>query len=152
MSGEGAFEGLCEEKVRLIEKYRLVNRKIGNKIFWVRQFGNRPDHPYATHRAVVKCSVIELVFSFYDLCVAKMTYFTKNIADYDSCKFNCRTQELERCALWDMEFLVQKETGIPVDLRNLADIHDIEVFRELCAWLERQLPASEQEQRLAVGF
>lgn len=154
MSWKGTLEELSADKVRLIEKYRLVSRKIDNKLFWVRQFGNRPDHPYATHRALLKCSVIELVFSFYDLCVAKMTYFTKNIGDYQSCKFNYRTQELEACALWEMEFLVQKQTGIPIDLRNLAAINDIAVFREMCDWLEEQLAAAEAEpeQRMVVGL
>jgi len=137
------LDELCEENVRLVEKYRLVPKKINNKLFWVRQFGNRPDHPYATHRAFMRCNPLELVFSFYDLCVAKMTYFTRNINDYDSCKFNYRTQKLEPCPLWDMEFLVQKGTGIPVDLRNLAAITDITVFREMCNWLEKQKQQSE---------
>ena len=152
MSGRGPLDELGEDKVRLIDKYRLVSKKIGNKLFWVRQFGNRPDHPYATHRAVLKCNIIELVFSFYDLCVAKMTYFTRNIDDYHSCRFNYRTQELERCALWDMEFLVQKETGIPIDLRNLAAINDITVFREMCSWLEGELAEPEQAERMVVGL
>lgn len=133
------LDGLNEDKARLIEKFQLVPKKINNKYYWVRQFGNRPDHPYATHRAVVRCSPLELVFSFYDLCVAKMTYFTRNISDYDCCKLNYRTQKLEPCPVWDMEFLVQRGTGIPVDLRNLAAIHDITVFREMCSWLEMQL-------------
>jgi hypothetical protein len=133
------LDGLDEDKARLIEKFQLVPKKINNKFYWVRQFGNRPDHPYATHRAVVRCSPLELVFSFYDLCVAKMTYFTRNISDYDICKFNYRTQKLESCPVWDMEFLVQKGTRIPVDLRNLAAITDITVFREMCSWLETQL-------------
>ena len=137
------LDELCEENVRLVEKYRLVPKKINNKLFLVRQFGNRPDHPYATHRAFMRCNPLELVFSFYDLCVAKMTYFTRNINDYDSCKFNYRTQKLEPCPLWDMEFLVQKGTGIPVDLRNLAAITDITVFREMCNWLEKQKQQSE---------
>jgi hypothetical protein len=152
MSGKGPLDELSEDKVFLVGKYRLVSKTINNRLFWVRQFGNHPDHPYATHRALLKCSILELVFSFYDLCVAKMTYFTKNIDDYDSCKFNYRTQELEPCALWDMEFLVQKETGIPIDLRNLAAIKDITVFREMCSWLERKLPEPEQEQRMVVGL
>jgi hypothetical protein len=81
-----------------------------------------------------------------------MTYFKKNIDAYYSCKFNYRTQELELCALWDMEFLVHKETCIPIDLRNLAAINDITVFREMCSWLERQLPATDQEQQMVVGW
>jgi len=152
MSGKNPFHQLSEDKVRLIEKYRLVPKKIDNKLFWVRQFGNRPDHPYATHRAVRKCNIIELVFSYYDLCVAKMTYFTKNIDAYNCCKFNYRTQELEPCDLWDMEFLVQKETGIPIDLRNLAAITDITVFREMCSWLESKMPEPQQEERMVVGL
>ncbi|MDD2736547.1 MAG: hypothetical protein PHF56_21665 [Desulfuromonadaceae bacterium] len=138
------LDGLHEDKAHLIEKFKLVPKKVNNKLFWVRQFGNRPDHPYATHRAVVRCSPLELVFSFYDLCVAKMTYFTRNISDYDSCKLNYRTQKLESCPVWDMEFLVQKGTGIPVDLRNLAAINDITVFREMCNWLEMQLQEIQQ--------
>jgi hypothetical protein len=152
MSGKGLFDGLNEEKVRLIEKYRLVPKTTNGKLFWVRKFGNRPDHYYFTHRALIRCDIIELVFSFYGLCVAKMTYFKKNIDVYSSCKFNYRTQELEQCALWDMEFLVQKETCIPIDLRNLAAIDDITVFREMCSWLESQLPATYQDQQMEAGW
>jgi hypothetical protein len=130
----------------------LVPKKIAGKLFWVRQFGNRPDHPYATHRALRNCSTLQLVFSFYDLCVAKMTYFANNIEEYESCKMNYRTQEMERCELWDMEFLVQKETGIEIDLRNLAAINDINVFHEMCGWLEVQLREREGETRLVVGM
>ncbi len=151
-AGKSPNADLCEDKLRLIEKFRLVPKMIDNRLFWVREFANRPDHPYASHRAFLRCSIIELVFSFYDLCVAKMTYFSNNIDGYDSCKFNYRTQELESCALWDMEYLVQNATGIPVDLRNLAAITDITVFREMCSWLEMQLPEPEQEQRQAVGY
>lgn len=95
---------------------------------------------------------MELVFSFYELCVAKMTYFTRNIHDYDPCKFNYRTREFEPCPLWDMEFLIQKGSGIPVDLRNLAAINNIDVFREMCAWLEGHLPEYQEERRMVVGF
>ena len=45
-----------------------------------------------------------------------------------------------------MEFLVQKETGIPVDLRNLAAINDITIFREMCGWLEMQLQMKLQQE------
>lgn len=145
MARDAIFAELSEEKVRLIGKYRLVPKQINNKFFWVRQFPNRPDHPYATHRAVLKCTVLELVFSFYDLCVAKMTYFSRNVDDYDSCKFNYRTQQMEPCPLWDMEFLVQKETGVVVDLNNLAAIKEITVFREMCSWLELQLAESRSD-------
>ena len=150
--GSRPFEELNGDKLRLIEKYGLVPKTLNRKLFWVREFNNRPDHPYATHRAVLNCNVLELVFSFYDLCVSKMTYFTKNLADYDCCKFNYRTQELESCELWDMEYLVQNGTGIPVDLRNLAAIHDITVFREMCCWLERQLDEAEPVRRVVVGL
>jgi hypothetical protein len=152
MSQRSPLDELDTDKIRLVEKYRLVPKKINNKVYWVRQFSNRPDHPYATHRALLNCSLIELVFSFYDLCVAKMTYFSKNIADYDSVKVNYRTGELDPCALWDMEFLVQKETGILVDLRNLAAITDIEVFREMCHWLEEQMLQQQPKPRLVVGL
>jgi len=136
----------------MIEKYRLVPNKIGNKLYWVRKFANRPDHPYATHRAVRRCSTLELVFSFYDLCVAKMTYFTENFADYEPCKMNYRTGEIEYCEVWDMELLSQNATGILIDLRNLAAITDIAVFREMCTWLEQQQQGYNNHQMLrAVG-
>jgi len=152
MSQGSPLDELDAEKIRLVEKYKLVPKKINSKLYWVRQFSNRPDHPYATHRALLNCSIIELVFSFHDLCVAKMTYFSKNIDHYDSVKSNYRTGELEPCGLWDMEFLVQKETGILVDLRNLAAISDIVVFREMCNWLEMQLQDQQRQPRLVVGL
>jgi hypothetical protein len=129
---------LPEDKVRLLEKYRLVPREINNRIYWVRQFSGKPDHPYITHRGLRKCHTLELVFSFYDLCVAKMTYFKGQLPHYSPCTFDYRSGRLVPCELWDMEFLVQQGTGIVIDLRNLAAISDITVFREMCAWLEQQ--------------
>jgi len=142
---------LPHDKVKLIGKYRLVSKKIGNKLHWVREFGNRPDHPYATHRAVRRCSTLELVFGFYDLCVAKMTYFAENSADYAPCKMNYRTGEIEYCDEWDMELLSQTATGILIDLRNLAAITDIVVFREMCAWLEQQQQACRNRRMLRAA-
>lgn len=129
---------LSDDKSQLIEKYQLSPKQIDGKTYWVRCFSNRPDHPYATHRAFRRCHIVELVFSFYDLCVAKMTYFRKNIHDYIPCKLDYRSGDLVPCELWDMEFLQQHTTGIALDLRNLAAISEIEVFRELCQWLEKQ--------------
>jgi hypothetical protein len=37
-----------------------------------------------------------------------------------------------------MEFLVQKDTRIAIDLKKLATIEGIAMFREMCAWLEAQ--------------
>lgn len=139
MSHNRPTEELSAEKRSFIEKHRLVPKWINNKLYWVREFQNRPDHPYATHRAFRNCHILELVFSVYDLCVAKMTYFKRNLNDYIPCKIDYRNRTLQPCALWDMEFLVQKSTGIPIDLRNLAEIRDIEVFRSTCRWLEEQL-------------
>ena len=133
---------LSEEKVRLVEKYRLVPKEIEGKLFWVREFQSRPDHPYATHRALRKCDILDLVFYFYDLCVAKMTYFKAHRAEYQPAKMGLHLRALVPCEWWDMEFLVQKGTGISLDLRNLAEISDIEVFRGLCRWLESERDAA----------
>lgn len=133
------LEELPEEKVNLIEKYRLEPSMLQGKLYWVRDFRNRPLHPYVTHRGMKKCPTLDLVFSFYGLCVAKMTYFRNNMSDYLPCKLNFVNGMMEECAVWDMEFLVQRATGIRIDLRNLADIKEIETFREMCRWLERRL-------------
>lgn len=133
------LEELPEEKLNLIQKYRLEPSMLQGKLYWVRDFRNRPLHPYVTHRGMKKCPTLDLVFSFYGLCVAKMTYFRKNIADYIPCKLDFSTGTMEECAVWDMEFLVQRATGIRIDLRNLAGIKEIETFREMCLWLERRL-------------
>ncbi|MDD2540783.1 MAG: hypothetical protein PHH28_07030 [Desulfuromonadaceae bacterium] len=130
---------LSDDKVKLLDKYRLVAKKINNRVYWVRQFANKPDHPYLTHRAMKNCHIVELVFSFYDLCVAKMTYFKKHLHLYNPCKISYRSGVLVSCEVWDMEFLMQRKTGIVIDLRNLAAISDITVFREMCSWLEQQL-------------
>ena len=139
MTGREPAEELSAEKLKLIAKYRLIPKTINNKLYWVREYKNRPDHPYATHRAFRNCHILELVFSIYDLCVAKMTYFKQHLHHYLPCKIDYRSGTLLPCALWDMEFLVQKRTGIPIDLRNLAEISEIEVFRAMCRWLEEQL-------------
>ncbi|AAR36099.1 hypothetical protein KIP69_13250 [Geobacter sulfurreducens] len=147
-----ALAELSDEKRKLIGKYRLVPKDINGKIYWVRRFGNRPDHPYATQRALRNCHIIELVFSFYDLCVAKMTYFKNNFADYIPCKNNYRVGQMEECEPWDMEILVQRETGIVIDLRNLAEISDIEVFKEMCKWLESRLNEADACSRKVMGL
>lgn len=131
-------EELSEDKLRLLDKYCLVAKKINNRVYWVRQFANKPDHPYLTHRAMKNCHIIELVFSLYDLCVAKMTYFKKHQHLYKPCKVSYRSGTLVSCDVWDMEFLMQRKTGIVIDLRNLAAISEIAVFREMCSWLEQQ--------------
>ncbi|MBN2644517.1 MAG: hypothetical protein JXR59_03465 [Desulfuromonadaceae bacterium] len=136
MTTEVLLNELCEEKQLLIRKFRLVPKSIDGKTYWVRQFSNRPDHPYATHRAMRRCHVLELVFSFYDLCVAKMTYFRAHMSAYEACKNDLRNGELTPCALWDMEFLRHRHSNVVIDLRNLAEISDIQVFRDLCHWLE----------------
>lgn len=138
MDAAKLLRDLPDERVRLIEKYRLVPKLVRNRVYWVREFQGKPDHPYVTHRAMQKCHIIELVFSIYDLCVAKMTYFKKNIHHYEPCRASWRIGDFERCELWDMEFLVQRGTGIAIDLRRLSAINDINVFREMCAWLEQK--------------
>jgi hypothetical protein len=137
---------LPEEKVNLIEKYRLEPCLMDGKVYWVRNFGNRPPNAYVTHRGMKKCPTLDLVFSFYGLCVAKMTYFRNNMGDYLPCKQNMVTGVMNECALWDMEFLVQRATGIRIDLRNLAEIKEIETFRSMCAWLERRLQERREQQ------
>lgn len=129
---------LSEDKVRLLDKYRLVAKQINNRVYWVRQFANKPDHPFASHRAMRNCHIVELVFSFYDLCLTKMTYFKKHLHLYFPAVLDYRSGRMIPCELWDMEFLVQQGTGVVIDLRNLAAISDITVFREMCGWLERQ--------------
>lgn len=144
---ENIEQELSEEKRYLIKKFKLVPKQIDNKIFWVREFQNRPDHPYATHRAFRRCHIIELVFGIYDLCVAKMTYFRKNLRHYTPCKMDYRSGSFQPCALWDMEFLIQKGTQIPIDLRNLAEISEIEVFRSMCKWLESEQQKSIEQSK-----
>jgi hypothetical protein len=138
IDGDQLLRELSEDKQQLIKKFKLIPKQIDNKAYWVRCFANRPDHPYATHRAFRRCHILELVFSFYDLCVAKMTYFRQNLHLYTPCKQDYRSGQLHPCELWDMEFLRMDSTDIVIDLRNLAEISEIEVFRTMCRWLENQ--------------
>lgn len=137
---------LPEEKVNLIEKYRLEPCLMGGKVYWARDFGNRPPNAYVTHRGMKRCTILDLVFSFYGLCVAKMTYFRNNVDDYLPCKQDLTTGAMTECPIWDMEFLVQRATGIRIDLRNLAAIREIETFRAMCGWLERRLKERREQQ------
>lgn len=136
------LEELSEDKRLLIQKFRLQPRMIDQKIYWVRCFGNRPDHPYATHRAMRRCHIIELVFSFYDLCVAKMTYIRTNVDAFIPCKNDLHLNRLVPCPWWDMDCLCHRASGTLIDLRNLAEINDINVFRALCHKLENSGPGA----------
>ncbi|MEW8955682.1 hypothetical protein [Clostridium sp.] len=76
-----------------------------------------------------------MVFQVYRLCFAKTKYFENNWHNFYPCIYDLK-EGFKETELYNMEFITQRTTGITIDLRYLSTIHDIAIFRSLCAYLE----------------
>lgn len=127
---------LSEQKIKLLDKYGL---RCNENLYWEKYQYKYKTQEFFSHRLVRKCSVIAIIFHMYRLCIAKINYFERNWDYYIPCKYDWKSEKFIQCEVYDMECIKQKYTNIIIDLRNLSAISEIEVFREMCACLERKL-------------
>jgi hypothetical protein len=120
-------------KVKLLEYYGL---HCNDRLYWSKSQGHYPTQEYFSHRLVKKASVIGIIFHIYRLCYAKTKYFEQKWHYFVPCQYDWNSNSFYGCEVYKMEFIKHKDTGITLDLRNLAKINRIEDFRMLCDYIE----------------
>lgn len=136
-------EQLGEEKRRVLDKFNL---HLNDRLYWERHQEKYPVQEYFSHKLAVKSSPLGMIFHINRLCFAKVKYFEEHWEEYTPCIHDCK-KGFAQCELFDMEFIKQKDTDIIIDLRELAKIHWLKDFKELCLYLEseRQRVLSEKK-------
>lgn len=127
-------ELLGEEKCRVLDKFNL---HLNDRFYWERHQEKYPVQEYFSHKLAVKSSPLGMVFHINRLCFAKVKYFEKHWDEYIPCIYDCKKGFVES-ELFDMEFIKQKDTTLVIDLRELAKIHWLKDFKELCVYLEAE--------------
>lgn len=126
-------EKLGSEKCKILDKYNL---RSNSRFYWERHHDKYPVQEYFSNRFAMKSTLLGMIFHINHLCFAKVKYFEDHWDEYIPCRYDCKKGIIET-ELYDMEFIKQKSTGIVIDLRELARIHWLKDFKDLCAYLEK---------------
>lgn len=126
-------EKLGPEKCKILNKYDL---HCNSRLYWERRQEKYPIQEYFSNKFAMKSTPLGMIFHINRLCFAKVKYFEEHWDEYLPCIYDCKKGFVE-CELYDMEFIKQKATGIVLDLRELARIHWLKDFKNLCAYLEK---------------
>ena len=98
---------------------------------------------YFSHKFAKKTSALGMIFHIYRLCFAKTKYFENNWEHFVPCIHDFKKGFIET-EMYNMEYIKQKDTGIILDLRELAKIKWISDFRDICDYLEEKQSAVEK--------
>ncbi|MCP3923782.1 MAG: hypothetical protein GY714_14465 [Desulfobacterales bacterium] len=120
------------EKLKIIEKFGLESTP---NLSWVSRRENSHEQMIFKHSYLVKNDILRILFRINKLCFAKVNYFSKNIEKFEPQIYDYENGFIET-ELWNAEFLKHLGSGKLIDLRYLQSITDIEIFRELCFYLE----------------
>jgi hypothetical protein len=124
---------LGAEKCKILDKYGLRSNP---RLYWERHQEKYPVQEYFSHKFAMKSTPLGMIFHINRLCFAKVKYFEAHLDEYVPCIYDCKKGFVET-ELYNMEFMKQKGTGIVIDLRELAKIHWLKDFKNLCAYLEK---------------
>ena len=125
---------LGTEKCEILDKYQLRSNA---NLYWERHQEHYPVQEYFSHKFAKKATPLGMIFHIYKLCYAKVKYFNKNWDKFTPCIYNWQSGLFEETRLFDMEFIKHLDSGIILDLRNLAKINRYEEFVALCHYLEK---------------
>ena len=120
-----------DEKRLLVEKYGLKHENHA----WYSEKENSHKHLIFKDAFFERTDIIGLLFRIHKLCIAKVTYFRRNIAQYEPLKYDYKKGFLV-VPLWDADFLRHQMSGFILDFRYLQTITNYEDFVNLCAELE----------------
>ncbi|MCP4156179.1 MAG: hypothetical protein GY757_51135 [bacterium] len=123
---------LLPDVVKLIEKFGLQSTP---QLHWVSRKENAHEHLYFKHNYLLNNDVLHILFRLNRLCFGKVNYFSQHIDKYEPLVYDLK-EGFTKTELWNAEFLEHKASGNRIDLRYLQSITEIEIFRELCAYLE----------------
>lgn len=124
---------LGSEKCKVLDKYNLHPN---SRVYWERHQEKYPVQEYFSNKFAIKATPLAMIFHINHLCYAKVKYFEEHWDEYVPCRYDCKRGFVET-EIYDMEFIKQKSTGISIDLRELARIHWLKEFKDLCAYLEK---------------
>lgn len=127
-------ELLGEERCKVLDKYGLY---INDRLYFENSVPKYPTQEYFSLKFALKATPLGMVFQIYKLCFAKVKYFENNWNDFVPCIYDYKLGFIET-ELYNMEFIKQKDTNIVLDLRYLSTIHSLQVFKDLCAYLENE--------------
>lgn len=125
---------LGEEKCKILDKYNLHPN---DRLYWERREPKYPNQEYFSHKMALKTSPLGIIFHINRLCYAKTKYFQDHWSEFIPCVYDHRKGFVET-ELYNMEYIKKKDTGIVLDLRELAKIHWLSDFKKLCSSLESQ--------------
>jgi hypothetical protein len=123
---------LSEEKVRLLEKYRL---KSTPDLYWIAEAENAYPRKIFRHSFIRRNDIVMVLCRVNSLCFAKVNYIRRNIDRFEPCRYDFRAGFV-RTEFWDSQFLRHKASGFIFDYRELSEIDDIDEFRNLCEMLD----------------
>jgi len=119
------------DKELILQKYGLIHENGA----WYSDKENSHKHLIVKESFLQKADTIGLLFRINKLCMAKVTYFRKNIDNYEPCKYHYKDGFIT-VPLWDAEFLRHKSSGFVLDFDFLQSITVYEDFVALCEELE----------------
>lgn len=127
-------ELLGEDRCKVLDKYGLY---INDRLYFENSVPKYPNQEYFSLKFALKATPLGMVFQIYKLCFAKVKYFENNWDDFIPCVYHYKLGFVET-ELYNMEFIKQKDTEIILDLRYLSTIHSLQVFKDLCSYLENE--------------
>ena len=119
------------DKELIIQKYGLLYENGA----WYSDKENSHKHLIVKETFLQRTDTLGLLFRINKLCMAKVSYFRKNIDKYEPCKYHYK-EGLVNVPLWDADFLKHKASGFVLDFDFLQSITVYEDFVALYKELE----------------
>lgn len=123
---------LHEDKVKLIEKYRL---KSTPDLYWISESENTHPRIMFRHSFIRKHDLVMVLGRINSLCFAKVNYLRRKLDLFEPYRYDFKNGFV-KTELWDSQFMKHKPSGYIFDYRELSGIDDVEEFRRLCEMLD----------------
>jgi hypothetical protein len=124
-------ETIERDKEKFVKKHGLIHENNA----WYSHGENSHKHLIFKDAFYDRSDIIELLFRFNKLCIAKVKYFRKNIHKYEPYKYHYKNGFIT-VPLWDADFFRHKASGYMLDFKFLQTITVYEDFVSLCKELE----------------
>ena len=108
---------LDSDKEKIIKKNGLIYE---NGAYYS-QKENSHKHLIFKDAFVQRTDIVGMLFRINKLCIAKVTYFRKNIDKFEPYKYHYK-EKFIKTELWDADFLKHKASGFIIDFRFLQTI------------------------------
>jgi hypothetical protein len=119
------------DKENFVNKHGLIHENHA----WFSHGENSHKHLIFKDEFYDKADIIDLLFRFNKLCIAKVKYFRKNLNKYEPCNYHYKNG-FTKVPLWDADYLRHKASGYILDFKYLQTITVYEDFVSLYKELE----------------